>query len=189
MSRNTKIALIVVGSLSVICIGVCAIAFLVLPRIAGNVVSQDPASAKRVAAGIAEYTLPDGYAEIVGMDLLVYKMTVIGPQNRPDDGMIFMLMGTNTATGNRGEMQRQMQQAFQQQYGRGGSAMEVVGQEPVKIRGQEVTLTIAENDAEPHLRQAIGAFDGKNGLVVVMAMGDASSWDNALLHQFLESIQ
>ena len=189
MSRNSKIALIIVGALVVMCLGICATGYFLLPRLTNNIVSQNPQDAKRIGAEIAEYTLPAGYTESFGMNMLVYKLVGITPENFNGDGMMFMLMGTNSAGASQAEMERQMQQAFQQQYGKAGSRMEVMGQERVNIRGQSVTLTIAENDASPRLRQAIGTFEGKNGLVIVMAMGAADTWDNALLREFLESIR
>jgi hypothetical protein len=189
MSRNTKIALIVVSALAVICLGVCGALFLLLPRVTQNIVSQKPADAKRVGAEIADYTLPAGYTEVMGMNMLVYKMVAIAPERDSSDAMIFMLMGTNASGASQADMERQMQQSFQQQFGRSGSRMQVVGQERVTIRGQEVTMTIAENDTAPKLRQAIGTFEGKNGLVIVMAMGAAANWDNALMREFLGSIR
>ncbi len=189
MSRNTKIALIVIGALVVLCAGICGISFLLLPRFANNIVSRQPADAKRVGAEIAEYTLPAGYAEVMGLNMLVYKMVVIAPENDQRDAMIFMLMATNTSDINQAQMERQMQQSFQQQFGASGSQLRVVGQESVTIRGQAVNLSVAENDASPKLRQAIGAFDGKNGLTIVMVMGAVEHWDNALLREFLSSIR
>lgn len=189
MSRNTKIALVVVASLTVICLGLCGAGVLLLPRLAGNVVSQQPADARRIAGDIADYTLPPGYSEVMGMNMLVYKMVAIAPQDMSRDGMIFMLMGTNAGGTSHEEMERQMQQSFQQQFGRSGSQMQVVGQERVTIRDQGVTMTIAENDASPKMRQAVGTFEGKNGLVIVMAMGAADRWDNALMRDFLGSIR
>lgn len=189
MSRNTKIALLVVGALTVICLGVCGIGIVLLPRLTGNIVSQKPADAKRVGADIADYTLPAGYTEVMGMNMLVYKMVAIAPEGETHDGMIFMLMGTNASGASQAEMERQMQQSFQQQFGRSGSQMQVVGQESITIRNQQVTMTIAENDAAPKLRQAIGTFEGKNGLVIVMVMGAAANWDDALMREFLGSIR
>lgn len=189
MSRNTKIALVVVASLAVICLGLCGAGVLLLPRLAGSVVSQQPADARRIAADIADYTLPPGYSEVMGMNMLVYKMVAIAPQDMSRDGMIFMLMGTNAGGASHEEMERQMQQSFQQQFGRSGSQMQVVGQERVTIRDQAVTMTIAENDDSPKMRQAVGTFEGKNGLVIVMVTGAADGWDNALMRDFLNSIR
>lgn len=191
MSRNVKIALIALGALFVVCLGICGVGYVLLPRIAGNIVSQKPADAKRVGAEIADYTLPDGYAELMGMNFLVYKMVMIAPEGQSNirNGMGIMLMGTNMSGVNQDEMQRQMQQSFQQQYGSAGSRMTVVGQEHVTIRGQDVSMTITENDSSPKLRQAIGTFNGKNGLVIVMAFGTPNDWDDTLLKNFLGSIQ
>lgn len=191
VSRNAKIALLVIGALAVICLGICGIGIVVLPRVAGNLISQKPADAKKVGAEIADYTFPEGYTELMGMNFLVYKMVMIAPagQGSLRDGMGFMLMGTNMTGISQAEMERQMQQSFQQQYGSPGSRMTVVGQESVTIRGQDVNLTITESDGGTKARQALGTFQGKNGLVVVMAIGSASNWDDALLRQFLGSIQ
>lgn len=193
MSRNSKIALIVVGTLAVICVGLCGIGYFLLPRLAENMVSQKPEDAKRIGAEIAEYTLPDGYQEFMGMNFLVYKMVMIAPSRDAQfrDGLAFMLMGMNVPTGNQAEMERQMQQSFQQQYGQSGSAMKYVGTEQVMIRGKQVTLTLTESEggSTARLRQAIGTFEGKNGLVMVMVMGDANAWDDALMREFLGSIQ
>ncbi len=189
MSRNTKIALVVVGALVIICLGLCGISALLLPRVTESIVSQKPGDAKRVGAEIADYTLPPGYAEVMGLNMFVYKMVALAPTQNRGDGMILMLMGTNAGGASQAEMERQMQQSFQQQFGRGGSQMQVVGQETATVRGQPITLTIAENDASPKLRQAVGTFTGKNGLVIVMAMGAAEHWDDNLLRAFLSSIQ
>ena len=192
MSRNAKIALVIIGTLAVICIGICGIGYFLLPRLAQNIVSQKPEDAHRVGAEIAAYTLPNGYHELMGMNLLVYKMVVIAPERDQQlrNGMAFMLMGTSFAGANQAEMERQMQQSFQQQYGRSGSTMKYVGTETVTIRGKDVTLTIAESEGNTsRLRQAIGTFDGKNGMVIVMVMGDPDEWDDALMREFLGSIQ
>jgi hypothetical protein len=195
MSRNTKIILIVVGALVVICLGVCGVGYFFLQRTMSSVTSENPADAKRVAASIADYTLPEGYQELMGMDLFIYKLVMIAPersQNPMNDGMVFMLMGTSAAGVNQADMERQMQQSFQQQFGRNGTSMEYVGQERVTIRGQEVTLNITESTVENssgRMRQAMGTFNGKNGLVFVMVMGDASNWNDNLMREFLESIE
>ncbi|MDL1895321.1 hypothetical protein FBQ82_03550 [Anaerolineae bacterium CFX7] len=189
MSRNTKIALLVIGALAVICLGLCGVGALLLPRVTENIVSQKPDDMKRVGAEIADYTLPPGYVEVMGLDMFVYKMVALAPETRRGDDMIFMLMNTNAGGASPQQMERQMQQSFQQQFGRSGSQMQVIGQEAVTIRGQPVTLTIAENDASPKLRQALGTFEGKNGLVIVMVMGPAAAWNDTLLREFLSSIQ
>lgn len=187
MSRNAKIALIVVAALAVICLGVCGAGFIVFQRFGQQF--ANPQNAQKVGSEIADYTLPEGYSEIMGMDVLVYKMVMIGPEGRTNgNGMAFILMGMNTPTVNREQMQQQMQQAFQRQYNQTGT-MHVVGQENVNIRGSDTSLTIAESDSTPALRQAVGTFQGKNGLVILMVMGAKAAWNDALMRQFLSSIK
>lgn len=188
MSRNSKIALIVVGSLVVVCLGVCAIGYLLLPRFAESIVSTTPGGAGGVGDEIADYTVPTGYTEQMGMNLLIYQMVVLAPESRADDSMLFMLMGTRTPGVSRAQMEQQMRQSFQQQFNRSGGGMRVVGEEHFTIRGEDTVFTIAESENSPRMRQAIGTFQGKNGLVVVMIMGDATGWDDALMREFLGSI-
>lgn len=189
MSRNAKIALIVVGSLVVVCLGVCAVGFILLPRITEGIVSTTPGGAGDVGAQIADYTVPPGYKQEMGMNLLVYQMVFLAPEAGADEGMLIMLMGTRTPGVSRAQMEEQMQQSFQQQFNRGASPMQVVGEENYTIRGQDTTFTITESQDSPQVRQEIGTFDGENGLVLVMAMGAPETWDATLLRNFLESIQ
>ncbi|MBI4672352.1 MAG: hypothetical protein HY741_11905 [Chloroflexi bacterium] len=94
MSRNAKIALIVVGTLVVICLGICGILVLVGPNLAQRAISTKPADAKNVGASIADYTLPPGYTEQMGMDLLFEKIVMITRADRR--GMFFMLLQVST---------------------------------------------------------------------------------------------
>lgn len=189
MSRNAKIALIAIGSLVVICLGLCAVGFVLLPRITESVVSTSPVSARSVGADIADYTLPPGYQEQMGINLLVYQMVLLAPESGADEGMVFMLMGTRTPGVSRAQMEQQMQQSFQQQFSRSGGGMRVVGEEHITIRGEDTIFTITESENAPDLRQAAGTFEGKNGLVVIMIMGSAQEWDNEIMRDFLGSIQ
>lgn len=188
MSRNAKIALIVVGTLVVICLGVCGAGFFFFQQFGQQAVNPD--NAHRIGTEIADYTLPVGYVEQGGMDLLVYKMVFITAQGgNSSDSMVIMLMNTNAGSANRDELERQMQQSFQQQFNSSGGTTHVVGTEQVTIRGQETTLTIAETDASRPLKQVVGTFDGKNGLVILMVMGDKGNWNDTLFKDFVASIQ
>lgn len=188
MSRNTKIILVVVGALFVICLGSCAVIALFLPRVVSNAFTPNPANARKIASEIADYTLPPDYQEQIGMDLFVEKLVMIA---RPDRrGLILMLLQVSTPNVNREQVVRQMQEAFQQQFQRQSGAMHEVAQEPITIRGQETTLVISESETGTNqMRQAVAVFNGNNGLVVVMAMANASEWDIELLRSFLGSIR
>lgn len=189
MSRNAKIALIVLGTLVVICLGVCGAGYFFFQQFGSQVANPD--NAHRIGTEIADYTLPQGYVEQGGVDLLVYKMVFITSQGgNSRDSMVIMLMNTNAGgAANRDEMERQMQQSFQQQFNRNGGTTRVVGTEQVTIRGQETTLTIAESDASRPVKQVVGTFDGKNGLVILMVIGDKANWNDTLVKDFIASIQ
>ena len=58
------------------------------------------------------------------------------------------------------------------------------------IRGQEVNVIVREGRGNNLvMRQLVTAFEGKNGTVLVMIQGNASGWDEALINEFLSSIQ
>lgn len=188
MSRNGKIALVVVGVLVVLCVGICAFGYLTFQRFGDQL--NNPESGREIGSDIADYALPEGYEER-GINLLIYKMVLIMPAEglQRSDGLVFMLMNMSAGAANQAEMERAMQQSFQQQMGRSGGTTHVVGTEHVTIRGKDTVLTIAENDTNPPMRQVVGTFAGKNGVVILMAMGDADNWNDTLFKNFVASIQ
>jgi hypothetical protein len=58
------------------------------------------------------------------------------------------------------------------------------------IRDQPTTLRILEGEDEEGnpVRQVLGGFNGKNGLVTLIIVGDIATWDQVLVDQFLSSI-
>ncbi|CAG0959305.1 hypothetical protein ANRL3_00767 [Anaerolineae bacterium] len=133
MSRNTKIILWIVLPLLASCILLCIAAIVLVPRAMQNAVSMDPAKAKEVAAQIADYTLPRGYSEQIGMDFFTMQMVALGRNDRR--GGTIMLMQFKTAGMSREQMEQQMRQSFQNQY-QGGGTMKYVGERTVTIKGQ-----------------------------------------------------
>ena len=117
MNRNTKIALVVVGSLSLICVLACVGVALLGGRIAGQVFTTDPQQARDIGRQIADYTPPPGYTEQMSMNVLTAKWVIIGPAGR--NGVIFMLMQEFGMR--REQIELQMRQAVQAQLGTGGS--------------------------------------------------------------------
>lgn len=187
MSRNTKIVLLVVGAVTTLCVGLCVIIFLLVPRLAERAFSRSPQQARAVGAQIASYRVPPGYQETMGMDLFTTKMVAIAPiQGR---GMIFILMSASAPGVNRKEMEQQLRQAFQQQFQRSAGNMQYVGEQMLTIRGQQVPFTITESSSGGGLRQAIGGFSGERGFILLMATASQAEWNDALLTEFAGSIQ
>src|SRR5947208_1183348 len=108
MGRDTKTCL---GCAVVVLLATCVVC--VLGSVAGPIVtslvvgsltanlgsSVDPARAKQVGAQIADYTLPPGHAEQVGLDVWLLQMVVIAPNvldtaSDQHDGYVIDLLAT-----------------------------------------------------------------------------------------------
>jgi len=196
MSKGVKIALVIV----VILLGLCCIGgaafYFISQRVVSQAVTDDPAKAATLGREIVDYSLPDGYRELGGMNALVFKMVFIGSESKGQGSMFMILMqipaGANMSPE---EMQRQMTQAMQQQ-GQGPNIQaHVVGTQAATIKGQPVTLTVSEgevtegSDAGAIFRQVIGVFPAKDGTAMLMVMGNKDTWDQAMLDGFLASIK
>ncbi len=186
MSRNAKIILVVGGTVLFSCVLLCIASVLLLPRLAQNMFVQDPAQAKRIGEQIAEYTLPPGYREFMGMDVFTTQMVVLTPPN--NRGVSIILMQVRTVTYNRDQMEEQMRQAMQRQF-QGGN-FQRVAEEPVTIQGKATTMAVSESQStRGSLRQATGLFAAKSGIGMIMAMGLTSEWDWQVVKNFCGSIR
>ncbi len=194
MSRNTKIVLLIVSSLLLSCACVCLAGILMVPRMMSGVASglQTPenraSQAHQVGAQIADYVLPPGYIEEMGMDLFFEKILMLGPAD--EYGPAIMLLQMNVPTASREQLEEQMRQAFASQYS-GGGIYEPAGEHTVTVKGQPLILTVSETDDSGgyKMRHAQGIFQGKGGIVMVMVMGDVEEWDWKLIDDFLTSIR
>jgi len=196
MSKGVKIALVIV----VILLGLCCMGgaafYFISQRVVSQAVTDDPTKAATLGHEIVDYSLPDGYRELGGMNALVFKMVFIGAESGTADSMFIMLMQIPTGTTmDQEEMQRQMTDAMQKQ-GQGRNVkMHVVGTQTATIKGKPVTLTVSEgevtegDDAGTLFRQVIGVFPAKDGTAMLMAMGKKDTWDQAMLDSFLASIK
>ncbi len=184
--QNRKLLL---GIIAFFVIGCCVIAVLggiALTRMAGSAVTTDRARAVAIGHEIADYDLPTGYSEAMGMDIL-YKAVFIDSNF---SGMTITMMQFPTPGTSREEMELQLRNSFAQQSNT--VEWERVGERTVTIKGKSVTLTIDEGLASSRgntMRREIGVFDGKGGLVMLMVMGDKKYWDATGLDEFLSSIR
>lgn len=190
MSRNTKIILVVLSTLALICVLLCVAVSLLMTRAASSIATKDPVQMKKVAAQIADYTLPPGYQELMGTDLLFEKIAMIGPGPDSDEpGVSIMLLQVTTANTNQAQMEEQMRQAFAGQFRGNQGFFEHVDERTVTIKGKPTVLSISEADMPSGtLRQATGVFSGKGGLAMVMITGSVDEWDWKMLDDFFQSI-
>lgn len=190
MSRNTKIVLIIIGIVVILCICVVVGAVLAL-RIAGSTIQQsittDPTQAAAKAEDIALYNIPYGYEQGV-MSVFGFDMVVLSADNQP---VIMLMQFPEASNVDPKEMEKTMQQAIGQQFNQRGLTFSLVDQKKVLIKGQEVTLFISEGkDADGNaFREATTSFKGNNGTVLLTVMGDVNVWNQTAIEVFLKSIR
>jgi hypothetical protein len=195
MSRNTKIVLVVLGGLLAVCCMITVGFFLIVPAFVSRVTTDsvvEGGAAADVGQEIVNYELPSGYKEEGGVQLLGMKMVFITPEGGGDQFMALMQFPAGIPL-NDEDMRKQMQDAIGQQAGRRGNvAFSVVSTEQAVINGQPAVLTTLEGTDENGgtVRQVFGVFEAKNGSgAMLMVMGDAASWDETAVNQFLASIR
>jgi len=193
MTRNQIITVIAI--LLLICCCMAGLAFAGLSYMGETIGSSvenagDPARVAEIREAVADYDIPAGYQELA-FDIFFMKYIMLMPEFSYDDPMIMLMQIPDNMTSAE-EMQRQMERSMAQQSGRGGNVnMEVVEQKTITIRGQQVPATISEGQTESGvtMRQMTTVFKGKNGLAVLMIMGEKSSWDQQAIDQFIASIR
>lgn len=194
MSRNTKIIIGIIVGLVVVCICAGGIGAFFLLRTAGNVMEQatmtEPDQIAEVAQAIAKYDLPPGYSEQFGMSLFGFDVVGFGPSS--GSGQAIMMMQFPSGIGmDQEQMEQQLQQSMQQQFGRQDFNLSVVDETTTTIRDQPVTLTVREgtdNDGNA-MRQVSGVFSGQDGPVLLMIMGAPQNWDQGAIDSFIGSIR
>jgi len=183
------------GAAALFCLCAAGAAVLVFYQMGQRVqegMKTDPESAAQAAHEIADYDLPAGYQEQMAMDLFVYSFVIIAP-SQPGanfNGPMIMLAQFQ-AGADPEEMEKQIQQSFEQQAGNNGVEMKLIEVKEMVIRGEEVPVAIYEGTDQNGLvmRQLITTFPGKDGVAMLMIMGPASGWDQNVMDAFIESIR
>lgn len=191
MSRTTKILLAVIGGFVIVCCIGLAIFSYFGQRFLKESISTSPEDAAAAAKEIIDYELPAGYQEFGSMELFGLKMVFIG-EGGGDETMVMMLMQFPASLGfDEEQMRQQMQQSWSQQTGSDQVNFSQVETKEITVGDQTTTLTIFEGTDESgnKVRQAFTAFEGKTGLVMLMAIANEDQWDAEGLDQFLGSIR
>ncbi len=194
MTRGTRIALIIVVVLMVVCLcAAIATAFIMGPirRQVGGIIQSNPADIAKVGSQIAQYEIPAGY-EQGGFSLLDYSMIVIAPKNDSSKPIFMLMQIPATASTSREEMERSFLQMGQQQaFGNQNLTLRPAGTTSATIRGKQVTLAVQEGTLQTGqgFREMIGVFDGNNGPAMLMIMGPIDTWDLKVVDQFIRSFR
>jgi hypothetical protein len=196
MSKGTKIFLIVLITLLVLCVCGCAATVLLFTYGGGqfleNAVIEDPQAAQDLADSMFEYTVPPGYSEEMAMNMGIMKMVMIMPENNNGGQIIMLMQLPGIMTADPAIYQQQMQQQMQRQFG-GESTMSLVETDSVTIRGQQVELMYFEGTSSELgvlTRMMVSSFiKGDSGQIMVMIMGASTNWDQLMVDNFLQSIR
>jgi hypothetical protein len=199
MSTGTKI-LIALGVLLLVLILSCCGGFIAMVYyFQARMVSQDPAKIAEVTEGMARIDVPDALAPQLSMDMKVpftdQRMMVMAVYADEATHSTLTLVGVE---GELGEQQEdQMQRSIDQQLRQQGMYQEDVQVEEsyekeVEIRGQTATFKITKGvgaeSQDPRI-QATGAFQGKNGPVMLILNADAEKVSEQQVVEMIDSIE
>jgi len=151
----------------------------------------DPQQASTLGAKIASYTLPAGYSEVFGMQLMGMEMVAIShnpPQ--PDEMLIFLIKVPESDAIDPNTLQKQIEGALQQQSSFQQLKLTLDDMETRTVNGLDVTLTYrkGENSSGTPYRQMSALFNTDTGRVLLLAQGSAEKWDRQALDALLDSI-
>jgi hypothetical protein len=191
-SKTTRIILIVLGVLVLCCCCVLGGGYLLtrygLGYIADSVVVQDQSQINRISDELADYDLPPGYEEEFVMNILGIQALII--TNQSDGAMITMMQFNSNLYGNSEATRQQFRETFMQQYQNNDIQFSPVDQRQIDIRGEEATVWVYEGfDSQGNdFRQWVTVFEGQNGTIFLMIVGRESTWNDAEMEAFVQSI-
>jgi hypothetical protein len=193
-NKNSKSIWIGLGAAALFCLCAVAVAVFLFYKVGQRVkegMKTDPASASKAAHQIVDYDLPPGYQEQMSMDLVFYSIVMIGPQGVDKAKPAIMLAQFKQSGTDPKQMEQQIRNSFEQQYGNRGLNMKLVEVKKMTIRGEEVEVSIYEgsNANGISMRQLITTFPGKDGTAMLMVMGSPQTWDQASVDDFIKSIR
>jgi len=196
MSKNSKIALIIIAVVIVLCICACVVGAIILRTTSkvmeDNLVLDDPQKAQSVAQSILDYDLPAGYQEEGAVDMGIMKMVMIVDQSSTY-GPLIMIAEMPSGIGiDEAMMRQQIEQSMQRSMGYSNFNVKLVDEQVRTILGEEVTFfEYAGTDGSSNqVKQLVSEFfEGKNGTVMLMIVGNESNWDQAEIDTFLDSIR
>lgn len=183
MSRTAKIVLIVVGSLTVIAVGLGFVAW----RFFFSNFTTDPAEVSAIGQQIIPHELPAGYEGEFGTDLFGFRV-MMAIDGRGTDSLI-MLMSIPEG-GSEADLRAASGDQLTTQRG-ANVDFEYVDTTEIEVRGETVALDrYRGTDNGVTVTQEIAVFetpDGRAGLLMLFA--DEDLYDDAGFDEFLASLE
>src|SRR5689334_9536901 len=171
-SKKLLIGFAIVGGICICLAAASILIFRDMGRRAEKMVQGDPTSVAQVREKVVDFDTPPGY-ELMAMNIFIYDMVTLTPEDSPSSGPMIMLMQYNgIISGNSEQVEQQLRQSAQQQGGQPGAPLHYVDSFDTEIRGQTVPVIVSEGDYENiTMRQWISVFEGKNGMTILMIQG------------------
>lgn len=199
LDRNAKIGLgiiagIIIGCLCIV-IGGSVSTYFLLEAFADHSFMDDPEKASAAAQEILDYTLPDGYREQAVMDFWVVKMAILSEDIKESatySSPVIMLMQIPVYAGlTEDEMREQMKQGMARNLQQQSMNLQLVDTRLVRLRDQDVSLFYyqgTDQQGNPIRQVVSSAFRGKNGMVMIMILGNEDGWRQENIDAFFTSI-
>jgi hypothetical protein len=192
MSPRTRNAIIIVlAVLVVFCLGACA-AFLLAGRSLGNLIGksvvEDPGQVSTVAADIADFNLPGGFAPKAGFHMLGFTMAMYATSDNQSMITLIQMPTSNTITD---EDIQKMRDQSERQAGRQLQNFRILSTKDATIRGEPAKIIIQEGTTDNNvtIRQELVAFSGKSGTALLMVMAPVDQWNQAAYDKMVKSIK
>ncbi len=198
MNKTTKIILIIVGSLLVVC--ACASAALLatgawsigkFAQFAENSTTENPQEIAQLASEIASFDIPESFIKQYGMK--IGSWSLVQYMTNDEKSILFVTQFPAGTSINADEMMRQIQRNTRNPNSPWYNVdTALVEQKPVTIRGQETTLSISEGTTKEGVsyRMANAEFQGKGeGPALFLIVRPADQWDDQVVENFIASIQ
>lgn len=189
---NRKTILILVGVIAALCLCSVAVGAFAVSQM-GNVLKQsttnDPAKVSEASKAIADYTIPEGYKQSMSMSIM--GITMVGMTGAESNDLIMLIQYPAGMQVNQAQMEEQLRKTMQQGSNSQNYTFTQTGTLERVIRGQKVTLSVSESNPTSGntVRQALGVFQGKGGLAMVMIMGSVDTWNQEAIDTFLSSMK
>ncbi|MBE0699163.1 MAG: hypothetical protein IH586_19760 [Anaerolineaceae bacterium] len=189
-SNTTKIIIIVVAVLAVLCLIACAVAFLFFRGVGqtvSNSVQSDPQEVSNASQKIASFDPPAGFSAGTSMSLL--GVTFVIHEAKDIDSVLIIIQMPSSMEMNDATIQ-QMQEQMQRQSGRRLENYRTINEYDATIRGKPGKVIIQEGDMNGNaFRQMLVIFEGKGGLAMMSILGPTSHWDQAAYDKMVNSIK
>lgn len=196
MNKTTKIVLIFIGSVLVLCI--CTVismfitalwAFRTITKVSPQAISENPQVVVRIGAEIADYEIPPEFSSPVSFHS--GDMTMIRYTSQDEMSYILISQFPEGTSVNADELLRLLDKSSDDPNNIWYSTdTNILEQKPVTIRGQETILNISDGTSLKGFsyRYATATFRGRNGPALIMIARPVDEWDIQMIEWFISTI-